>query len=126
MPKVKISVGRVALHVDLLDTPTAKAILAAVPFESRATTWPGEVYFQAPVRTPLESDALEVVQSGEIVFRSEGESIIIGYGPTPCSDGDEIRLAARANLWGRTNDALAGLAEVEAGDLVRVEAVDPA
>lgn len=126
MPKVKISVGRVALHVDLLDTPTAKAILAAAPFESRATTWPGEVYFQAPVRAALENDALEVVQSGEIVFRSEGESIIIGYGPTPCSDGEEIRLAARANLWGRTSDPLAALAEVEAGDLVRVEPVDPA
>lgn len=126
MPKVKISVGRVALHVDLLDTPTAQAILAAVPFDSRATTWPGEVYFQAPVRAPLESDALEVVQSGEIVFRSEGESIIIGYGPTPCSEGSEIRLAARANLWGRTSDDLTVLSAVEAGDLVRVEAFDPA
>jgi len=126
MPKVKISVGRVTFHVTLLDTPTAAAIRAAVPFESRASTWPGEVYFQAPVRTPLEDEALEVVQSGEIVFRAEGESIIIGYGPTPCSEGDEIRLAARANLWGRTTDDLSALAAVEAGDLVRVEAADPA
>jgi len=125
MPKVKISIGRVALHVDLLETPTAQAILAAAPFDSRAATWQGEVYFQAPVRAPLEDNALDVVQSGEIVFRSEGQSIIIGYGPTPCSEGSEIRLAARANLWGRTSDDLTALATVEAGDLVRVEAVDP-
>ena len=121
MRKLKITIGRVVIHADLYDNPTATAILAAAPFEARATTWPGEVYFQAPVHAEREDDARDVVEPGELAFRHEGESIIIGFGPTPCSEGDEIRLATQANIWGRTADDLSGLAEVEAGQLVRVE-----
>lgn len=124
MRQLKISIGRVVLHVDVYDTPTAAAILAAVPFETRATTWQGEVYFQAPVRAEREDDARDVVEPGELAFRHEGESIVIGYGPTPCSEGDEIRLAVPANIWGRTQDDLSGLAEIEGGQLVKVEAVE--
>jgi hypothetical protein len=124
MRKLKITIGRVVLNVDLYDTPTADAILAAVPFEARATIWQGEVYFQAPVRADRESDARDVVEKGELAFRHEGEAIVIGYGPTPCSQGDEIRLALPENIWGRTADDLSGLAEVEAGQLVKVEAVE--
>ncbi|OAN44704.1 hypothetical protein A6A04_07715 [Paramagnetospirillum marisnigri] len=124
MRKLKITIGRVVLQVDLYDTPTADAILAAAPFEARATTWQGEVYFQAPVRADREANARDVVEKGELAFRHEGEAIVIGYGPTPCSQGDEIRLALPENIWGRTTDELSGLAEVEAGQLVKVEAVE--
>jgi len=128
MAKVKISVGKVVLQVDLYDTPTAQAVLAAIPFESRATLWPGEIYFQAPIHPPREDEAREVIEPGEIAFRAEGEVIIIGYGPTPCSEDQEIRFATRANIWGRSGDNLSPLAAVESGELVRVEAVagDPA
>jgi hypothetical protein len=124
MPKIKITVGRFALQVKLYDTPTAAAILEAAPFETRATIWPGEVYFQAPIHAPREDEARDVVEPGEIAFRAEGEAIIVGYGPTPCSEADEIRLAARANIWGRTADDLAPLAEIEAGELVRVDVIE--
>jgi len=122
MRKLKISIGHHVLHVDLYDTATADAILAAVPFETRAATWQGEIYFQAPVHADREDDARDVVEAGELAFRHEGESIVIAYGPTPCSEGDEIRLAVPANIFGRTADALAFLATIEAGAMVRVEA----
>lgn len=124
MRKLKITVGRIVLHVDVYDTKTADAIWAAVPFEARATTWQGEVYFQAPVHADREDGARDVVEPGELAFRHEGESIVIGYGPTPCSEGDEIRLAVPENIWGRTADDLSALIEIEAGQLVRVEAVE--
>ncbi|MBI3444657.1 MAG: hypothetical protein HY055_04725 [Magnetospirillum sp.] len=121
MRKLKITIGHHVLHVDLYDTATADAVLAAVPFEARAAIWQGEVYFQAPLHADREDSARDVVEPGELAFRHEGESMVIGYGPTPCSEGDEIRLAVPANIWGRTADPLAFLAEIEAGQLVRVE-----
>ena len=122
MRKLKISIGHHVLHVDLYETGTADAVLAAVPFDARAATWQGEVYFQAPVHADREDNARDVVEPGELAFRHEGESIVIGYGPTPCSEAEEIRLAVPANIFGRTADSLAFLAKVEAGELVRIEA----
>ncbi len=125
MPKLKITVGHCVVHVEAFDTSTAKAVAAAAPFESRAATWQGEVYFQVPVPAVERDDgARDVVERGEIAFRTEGEMVVIGYAPTPCSEGGEIRLASPSNIWGRTDDDLAGLSEVEAGQLVRVELVE--
>lgn len=124
MRKLKISIGHHALHVDLYESGTADAVLAAVPFEARAAIWQGEVYFQAPVHADREDDARDVVEAGELAFRHEGESIVVAYGPTPCSEGKEIRLAVPANIFGRTGDSLDFLAAVEAGQLVKVEAAE--
>lgn len=124
MRKLKISIGHHALHVDLYETATADAVLAAVPFEARAAIWQGEVYFQAPIHADREDGARDVVEAGELAFRHEGESIVIAYGPTPCSEGEEIRLAVPANIFGRADGALDFLAGIEAGQLVKVEAAE--
>ena len=53
--------SRVRVEIELLDTPTSKALVAALPFESRAQTWGEEVYFTTPVKVELESDARQIV-----------------------------------------------------------------
>ncbi|HTH16564.1 MAG TPA: cyclophilin-like fold protein [Magnetospirillum sp.] len=123
MRKLRLHIGKLAIDAELFDTPTADALYAAAPFESRATTWGGEVYFTVPVRTEREHDARDVVQPGELAFRVEGEAVVIGYGPTPNSSGDEIRLAMPANVWGITTHDVRQLQDVEAGELIRVEAL---
>lgn len=121
MRKLRMSIGKVTIDAELLETPTADAIYAAAPFESRVTTWGEEVYFTAPVRPEREPDARDVVQPGELAFRVEGEAVVIGFGPTPNSEGDEIRLAMPANVWAHTDADVRQLGRVEAGELIRVE-----
>lgn len=124
MPRrVRITIGEVALAVELLETPTAAAIWSALPIESEALTWGDEVYFSTPVSVEPEPEARSVVEAGEIVFWIDGDAIAIGYGLTPVSRGDEIRLASPANVWAAALGDVRIFDAVEAGDEVLVEAL---
>ena len=124
MARLKITIGTVAITAELLDTPTARAIRRAAPFASTASTWGEEVYFETPVSTRREEDAKDVVSAGELAFWVEGSAIAIGFGPTPISDGDEIRLAAPTNIWAHALEDVAALKVVRNGDPVRVDVAD--
>lgn len=120
MRRIKITVGAVELTAELLNTPTADAIWRALPIASKAQTWGEEVYFGVPVAVPLEADAKDVVEAGELAFWVEGSSIAIGFGRTPISRGDEIRLAAKTNIWGRALADVTLLKAAKDGDPVAV------
>jgi hypothetical protein len=123
MARIRITVGAVSIEAETLDTPTAAAVLAALPIEAQALTWGEEVYFETPVSVVREADARAVVEPGEIAFWVEGDAIAIGYGRTPISQGDEIRLAAPTNIWAQATDDVRALKDASPGDPVRVEAI---
>lgn len=118
--EIKIISGNICINATLRDTPTARAIAAALPIQSRAQTWGEEVYFSVPVSADLEQDAKDVIMAGELAFWTEGDCIAIGYGRTPISQGDEIRLAARTNIWADAIDDVKQLSAVHAGDEITV------
>jgi hypothetical protein len=117
-------IGPVEITARLRDTPTADAIYGALPFASSARTWGDEVYFRTPVSVPRESDAKEVIEEGELAFWVEGDSIAIGFGRTPISGAEEIRLAAPTNIWGHAIEDVKTLSTVKDGAPVRVEPID--
>ena len=123
MRAVRITAGEFVLEAALGETATAEALCAALPFTSTANTWGEEVYFSTPVSAPREDDARDVVEAGEIAFWCQGDAIAIGFGRTPVSQGDEIRLAAAVNIWADASSDVRVLAAVQAGDPVSVERV---
>jgi hypothetical protein len=123
MRKLKIIIGDVEIRAELFDTPTADAIWAALPFGAKAQTWGKEVYFTTPVLADLEPNAKAVVEPGELAFWVEGNAIAIGFGPTPVSRGEEIRLVAPTNIWGRALDDVRQLGHIRSGAPIRVQAL---
>ena len=124
MAKIKISIGDHQIRAELLDTPTAAAIAAALPFGSAAQRWGDEIFFPTPVSVTTGPDARDVVEAGELAFWVEGDSIAIGFGRTPISEEGEIRLAAETNIWGQAIDDVTVLADVLPGMPIFVEPLD--
>ena len=118
---IVFQIGDVKIIATPRDTATARAITAALPILSSAQTWGEEVYFATAVASELEPEAHAVVTAGEIAFWVEGQCIAIGFGPTPISQGEEIRLAARTNIWADAVDDVRALKAVSSGESIKVD-----
>src|SRR6476619_3550890 len=123
MARIRFDFGALKLDAELLDTPTAKAIIAALPLTSAALTWGEEVYFDVPVDVPREPDARAVITPGEIAYWPQGPAIAIGFGRTPISKGDECRLASPCNIFGKALGDVKALNKVRAGSQLTVTAL---
>jgi hypothetical protein len=123
--RIRFDFGTLTLDAELLDTPTATAILAALPVTSSALTWGEEVYFDVPVEVDRETDARAVVTPGEIAYWPDGPAIAIGFGRTPISKGDETRLASPCNVFAKALGDVKALKAVKAGTKVKVTKITP-
>ena len=124
MARIRFDFGTLTLDAELLDTPTAKAIAAALPISSSTLTWGDEVYFDVPVEVKREGNARAVVTPGEVAYWPEGPAIALGFGRTPISQGNETRLASPCNIFARALGDVKTLGKVKAGTKVEVRALE--
>ena len=80
--RIRFDFGAVTLDAETLDTPTAKAIAAALPLAGSALTWGEEVYFDIPVEVAREGDARAVVKPA----REATREVHLGEGVRRCED----------------------------------------
>jgi hypothetical protein len=120
MTRIRFDFGTLTLDAELLDTPTARAVAAALPISSSAMTWGEEVYFEVPVHVAREPGARAVVTPGEVAYWPDGHCIALGFGRTPISQGDETRLASPCNIFAKALGDVKALAKVRGGAKITV------
>lgn len=120
--EIRIRSGEMNWQATLEDTPTGQALKEQLPLEGSARRWGDEIYFPVPVEAAAEPEATEVVPEGSLAYWPEGKAFCIFFGPTPASQGDEIRAAGPVNPVGRViAGELAQFREVDDGDPVVIE-----
>jgi hypothetical protein len=123
MARIRFNFGPLTLDAELLDTPTAQAIAAALPIASSVLTWGEEIYFDVPVEVAREPDARAVITQGEIAYWPQRPAIAIGFGRTPISKGNETRLASPCNVFAMALGSVKVLSKVKTGTKVEVSLV---
>ncbi len=117
--KIKITAGSVSAEAELNESQTAGLIWDALPIEAKANRWGEEVYFAVPVRAGLEN-GVEVVGVGDLGYWPSGSAFCIFFGPTPMSEGDEIRPASAVNIIGKVLGDAKAFRAVSDGETVRL------
>ncbi len=119
--KCKISIKNHKIITILKKTKTAAVIWDKLPLKSKVNLWGDEVYFYVDFNSEIEDEAKEIINLGEIAYWPTGKAIAIGFGKTPISVKNEIRLADKCNIWAETNYDLKKLKNIVSGDEVLVE-----
>ena len=98
--KIRIRAGAIEVEAELNDTRTAQAIWETLPIKGRVNLWGDEIYFSIPLSLNLEAGQ-GVVNIGELGYWPDDNAFCIFFGPTPVSQGDEIRPASPVTVFGK-------------------------
>jgi hypothetical protein len=121
MKKIRIIAGDVSAVAELLDSKTSEAIWDALSIENTVNTWGEEIYFDIPVKSTLDETAKEIVEKGDLGYWPIGRVFCIFFGPTPASEGDEIRPASVVNIVGRVKGNVEVFKSVWDGARIKLE-----
>lgn len=119
--KCKICIKNHEIIIELKNTRTAELIWKNLPMTSEVNTWGEEIYFYTSIANTLEADSKQIMTLGEIAYWPTGKAIAIGYGRTPISIKEEIRLADKCNVWGKTKYDLKKLKNITPGEEIFIK-----
>ena len=123
MRRIKIIAGDISAVAELSSGKTPDAIWDSLPIDNIVNTWGDEIYFEIPVTSALDETAREVVGKGDLGYWPTGRAFCIFFGPTPASQGDEIRPASAVNIVGRVEGNTDLFKRVRDGENIKLERV---
>jgi len=89
------------INLNLDNSQTAIKLAKLSSFKAQINTWGEEIYFETfNLGIKPDKNARDIVTFGEVAYWCEGHSIAIGFGKTPVSKENEIRLVSKVNVFG--------------------------
>ena len=119
--KIRILTEDLKVEAELNESETAGRLWGALPIQAKANRWGEEIYFTIPVESRLEKGSRETVAAGELGYWPPGRAFCIFFGPTPASQGDEIRAASAVNIIGKVVGDATLFKGVASGTRVKLE-----
>jgi uncharacterized protein len=119
--KIRITVKDISLDAELAYTACARAIVDALPIETKPNEWGDEFYFAIPVAVGLDETATTAVKVGDIGYWPPGKALAIFFGPTPMSSGVDPVPASEVNLVGKITGDVSALKKAKGATRIRIE-----
>lgn len=120
--RINIKAGKIEITAELNNTRTAQAIWTALPIKGQGERWGDEIYFAIPVSLGPEN-ARDLVEVGDLSYWPPGAAFCIFFGPTPASQGSEIRPASPVNVFGKIIGDTKVLKQFRSGTEVIIEKI---
>ena len=119
--KIIISTKNLRMEAILAEGSSADIFWNTLPITGQVNTWGDEIYFTVNLQMPLDDDASDIVESGDIAFWPPGSAFCIFFGRTPASLGDEVRAASAVNVLGKIDGDEREFRSVPSGEEIRLE-----
>ena len=88
------------IKIKLDKSETALKLAKLSSFKAQINTWGEEIYFETTnLGIKPDKNSRDIVSFGEVAYWCEGHSIAIGFGKTPVSIENEIRLVSKVNVF---------------------------
>lgn len=117
--QIRITAGKVEKIALLNDSAAAETLRKSLPLEASANRWGDEIYFSISVKLS-GGEEREIVEKGDIAFWSPSNAFCIFFGPTPLSEGEEIRPASKVIILGKVEEGVEAFKQVEDGERIRI------
>lgn len=118
--KIIIQAGTIEMSAELNDSKTAQSIWEILPITGNANRWGDEIYFSIPLNLETE-DGKEVVTIGDLAYWAPGNAFCIFFGPTPASQGDEVRPASAVSIFGKIIGDATQFKQVLSGNPITIQ-----
>jgi hypothetical protein len=118
--KLESEHSQVTLELD--DDHVTESLIDNLPFESRISTWGGEIYFPVPADWKPKTLTHEV-EIGDVAYWPDGQSIAVFFGPTPMSEDNGKPVPADdVQLIGSVKEDPKQLQKFDAGEDITISA----